>query len=322
MFVRVATQWLLFAGALRMPVVPRRHLASLLDDFAQWMTQERGLSPHTIQNRRWHVERFLAWLDECNRPVAELQLRDVDAYFEALHAKGLSRVTIKAHANGVRAFLRHAERRTWCLPGLAELVSGPCIYRHHELPLGPSWDDVRTLIESTVSDEPADIRDHAILLLFAVYGMRAGEVAALRLDDLDWEQNRLTVPRSKQRRRHVYPLLPSVGQAIIRYLQDVRPPYALRQVFLKVLAPVGPMTSGSLYAVVAARLKRLGIAARRYGPHTLRHACAGHLLAEGLSLKEIGDHLGHRSLDSTRVYAKVDLPGLREVAAFDLGEVV
>jgi site-specific recombinase XerD len=322
MFVRVATQWLLFAGALRMPVVPRRHLASLLDDFAQWMTQERGLSPRTIESRRWHVERFLAWLDECHRPVAELQLRDVDAYFEALHAKGLSRVTIKAHANGVRAFLRHAERRTWCLPGLAELVSGPCIYRHHELPLGPSWDNVRKLIESTVSDEPADIRDHAILMLFAVYGMRAGEVAALRLDDLDWEQNRLTVPRSKQRRRHVYPLLPSVGQAIIRYLQDVRPPCALRQVFLKVLAPVGPMTSGSLYAVVAARLKRLGIAARRYGPHTLRHACAGHLLAEGLSLKEIGDHLGHRSLDSTRVYAKVDLPGLREVAAFDLGEVV
>ena len=96
----------------------------------------------------------------------------------------------------------------------------------------------------------------------------------------------------------------------------------MRHVFLKVLAPVGPMTPGSLYAMVAARLKRLGIEARRYGPHALRHACAGRLLAEGLSLKEIGDHLGHRSLDSTRMYAKVDLHGLREVAAFDLGEVV
>ena len=158
------------------------------------MTQERGLSPHTIQNRRWHVERFLSWLDEHHRPVADLQLRDVDAFFEALHAKGLSRVTIKIHANGVRAFLRHAERRAWCPTGLADLVSGPRIYRHHELPLGPSWDDVRKLIESTASDEPADIRDRAILMLFAVYGLRAGEVADLRLDDLDWEQDRLIVP--------------------------------------------------------------------------------------------------------------------------------
>src|SRR5262249_48327723 len=81
----------------------------------------------------------------------ELQLCDVDAYFEALHAKGLSRVTIKIHANGVRAFLRHAERRAWCPTGLADLVAGPSIYRHHELPLGPSWDDVRKLIESTAS---------------------------------------------------------------------------------------------------------------------------------------------------------------------------
>jgi integrase/recombinase XerD len=202
------------------------------------------------------------------------------------------------------------------------MVSGPHIYRHHDLPLGPSWEDVRKLIESTGSDEPTDIRDRAILMLFAVYGLRAGEVAALQLDDLDWEQDRLTVPRSKQRRRHMYPLIPSVGQAIRRYLKDVRPPCALHQVFLKVLAPVGPMTSRSLYAIVAARLKRLGIEARRYGPHALRHACAGRLLSEGLSLKEIGDHLGHRSLNSTRVYAKVDLHGLREVAAFDLGEVV
>ena len=126
----------------------------------------------------------------------------------------------------------------------ADLVAGPRIYRHHDLPLGPSWDDVRKLIESTASDDPADIRDRAIIMLFAVYGLRAGEVAALRLDDIDWEQDRLTVPRAKQRRRHVYPLVPSVGQAIIRYLKDVRPRCSLRQVFLKVLAPVGPLTSG------------------------------------------------------------------------------
>jgi integrase/recombinase XerD len=322
LFIRVATQWLLFLGDLRVPAVRPQHFSGLVDDFTQWMTQERGLSPQTIQNRRRHVERFLSWLDERNRHLADLNLRDLDAFFEALHAKGLSRVAIKVYADGVRAFLRHAERRAWCPTGLADLVPGPRIYRHHELPLGPSWDEVRTLIESTASDEPADIRDRAIIMLLAVYGLRAGEVAALRLEDIDWERDRLTVPRSKQRRRQVYPLVPSVGQAIIRYLREVRQQCSLRQVFLKVLAPVGPMTSAGLYRIVAERLKRLGIEARRYGPHALRHACAGRLLSQGLSLKEIGDHLGHRSLNSTRVYAKVDLQGLREVAVFDLGEVV
>lgn len=322
LFVRTATQWLLFAGSLRVPAVRPRPFAGLVDDFAQWMTQERGLSQHTIQNRRWHVERFLSWLDEHNRHLVDLKLRDVDAFFEALHAKKLSRVTIKIHANGVRAFLRHAEKRAWCPTGLADLVPGPRIYRHHELPVGPSWHEVRKLIESTASDDPADIRDRAIIMLFAVYGLRAGEVADLRLEDIDWEQDRLVVHRSKQRRRQVYPLVPSVAQAIIRYLREVRPRCPLRQIFLKVLAPVGPLTSRSLYRIVSDRLKRLGIDARRYGPHALRHACAGRLLSEGLSLKEIGDHLGHRSLDSTRIYAKVDLNGLREVAAFDLGEVL
>jgi site-specific recombinase XerD len=321
-FLRTATQWMLFAGALRLPAVRPRPFASLLDDFARWMAQERGLSDPTIRNRRWHVERFLAWLYARKRHVADLQLQDLDAFFHTLHAKRLSRVTIKIYANGVRAFLRHAERRAWCPTGLADLLSGPRVYRHHDLPLGPSWDEVRKLVESTTSDEPADIRDRAILLLFAVYGLRAGEVAGLRLDDIDWEQERLAVPRAKQRRRQIYPLVPSVGEAISRYLRDVRPRCALRHVFLKLLAPLGPLTPGSLYQIVALRLKRLGIETPRYGPHALRHACAGRLLAQGLSLKEIGDHLGHRSLESTRVYAKVDLHGLRAVAAFDLGEVV
>jgi len=321
-FVRITTQWLAFIGCLQVPTVRPQPFSGLIDDFAQWMAQERGLSAHTIQNRRWHVERFLSWLGEHSRHLSDLTIRDIDQFFEALHAKGLSRVTIKIYANGVRAFLRHAERRAWCSTGLADLLSGPPIYRHHDLPLGPSWDDVRTLIESTASDEPAAIRDRAIIMLFAVYGLRAGEVAKLRLDDIDWEHDQLTVSRSKQRRRQVYPLVPSVGQAIIRYLKEVRPQSSLPNVFLKVLAPIGPMTSRSLYVLVATRLKRLGIEARRYGPHALRHACAGRLLAQGLSLKEIGDHLGHHSLDSTRVYAKVNLQGLREVAAFDLGDVL
>jgi len=318
-FLRITTRWLRFIGHLQSPAARTRPYAALLDDFVRWMTEERGLSPGTVKNRRWHLGQFLDWLHERGRRVTDLTLRDLDAYLQHLHAKGLSRVAIRIHINAVRAFTRHAERRGWCAAGLADALHGPHIYREHGLPLGPSWDEVSRLIEDAASDKPADVRDRAILLLFAVYGLRAGEVANLRLEDVDWEHDRLTVRRSKPGRSQVYPLVPVVGQAIIRYLKQVRPRRAFRELFLKTIAPVGPMTSRSLYCVVADRIKRLGIQAPRRGPHVLRHACAGHLLARGLSLKEIADHIGHRSLDSTRIYAKVDLQGLREVAAFDLG---
>jgi site-specific recombinase XerD len=318
-FLRTTTRWLLFTGHLHEEVPRPRPYAALLDDFAQWMSGERGLSPTTLRHRRWHLEKFLGWLHERERRVADLDLRDLDAYIEHLHARRYSRVTIKIHTNAIRSFVRHAELRNWCAAGIADALPGPRIYREHGLPLGPSWDEVSRLIEDTASDDHADIRDRAILLLFAVYGLRAGEVAALRLEDVDWEHDRVTVRRPKQRRRQAYPLVPIAGQAIARYLKEARPRCASRELFLKVLAPIGPMTSSSLYTMVAARMKRLGIQAPHRGPHVLRHACAGHLLERGLSLKEVGDHLGHRSLDSTRIYAKVDLQGLREVGAFDLG---
>ena len=168
-------------------------------------------------------------------------------------------------------------------------------------------------------DQPRDIRDYAILLLFAIYAFRSGEVAALRLEDLDWEREIIVVARPKQRRAQEYPLVKSLGEALVRYLQQIRPRSARREIFLTFKAPFRPLSAGALYHLVSSRVSKLSIQIPSRGPHSLRHACAEHLMAEGLSLKEIGDHLGHRSAYATRVYAKVDLAGLREVADFELG---
>jgi integrase/recombinase XerD len=111
----------------------------------------------------------------------------------------------------------------------------------------------------------------------------------------------------------------SVGDAILRYLQIARPRCTSREIFVTLKAPFRPLSAGGMYHVVASRLNILGIQAEHRGPHGLRHACAAHLVEAGLSLKEIGDHLGHHGAFATRTYAKVDLIGLREVAAFDLG---
>lgn len=160
-------------------------------------------------------------------------------------------------------------------------------------------------------------------MFFAIYGLRASEVAKLRLEHLDWEHDRLHVPRAKRREAQVYPLLPSVRHAVIRYLQKVRRrPSVHREVFLTLRPPYQPISTAGLYNVAGHRLKALGVRTAHRGPHSLRHACAARLVAEGLPLKEIGDHLGHRSTSATRTYAKVDLRALREVATFDAGELL
>jgi integrase len=158
-------------------------------------------------------------------------------------------------------------------------------------------------------------------MLFAIYGMRTSEVAQLRLDDIDWESDQLHVRRAKRHQPQVYPLLPSVGKAIAQYLQTVRHASPHRQVFLTLVSPYAPLSLGGLYSLVSRKLMASDAHCAHHGPHALRHACAARLVSEGFPLKEIGDHLGHRSTAVTRIYAKVDLPGLREVAAFDLGEL-
>jgi site-specific recombinase XerD len=145
-----------------------------------------------------------------------------------------------------------------------------------------------------------------------------GEATALCLKDFDWEHEILSVPHSKSQRPRTYPLCHPVGDAVLRYLREVRRQSDRREVFLTVLAPFRPLTSDGMAEIVRRRLHAMGLTLPHYGPHVLRHACATHLLAQGLSLKEIGDHLGHRSPESTSIYAKVDLAALRTVADFSL----
>ena len=159
------------------------------------------------------------------------------------------------------------------------------------------------------------------MLLLITYGLRSGEVRRLTLDDFDWKTETLLVRRSKSGRPDLFPLSRVVAKAIIRYIRDVRPPGCGRTLFYTVHAPIKPLTRPALGCLVRRRFRRLGIVRDRRGPHALRHAAAQHLLGEGLSMKEIGDFLGHRSPSSTAVYARVDLNGLRQVADFDLGGV-
>ena len=119
----------------------------------------------------------------------------------------------------------------------ADALRGPRIHSQEGLPKGPSRPDVERLLSGFDTGRPVDIRDRAILILLAVYGLRAGEVSRLRLEDVDWDNDTITVDRTKQRRRQTYPLLPILGRALLRYVRDVRPSTTRREIFLKLFAP-------------------------------------------------------------------------------------
>jgi site-specific recombinase XerD len=319
LFVQTATSWLRFLGCLGAPNDEISPGAEQLADFAVYQQDERGLSPATIRGQGWHAEKFLSWLNQQNRDFDHVSLADVDAFLASLGKQGWGRVSLATSAKALRAFFRHAARRGWCAASVAAGIGGPRLFQHEGLPAGPAWPDVQRLIAGSGGDSPRDIRDRAILMLLATYGLRSGEVARLCLQDLDWDREVISITRPKPRRTQQYPLVSEVGEAILRYLQDVRPRCTRREIFLTLKPPFRQLSQGALYHLVSQRLGALGIPVPRRGPHSLRHACAGRLVAEGFSLKQIGDHLGHRSAYATRIYAKVDLAGLREVADFDLG---
>lgn len=319
-FLCHVTQWLRFMGRWQGPPAPAGPAAEQVAAFADYLRLERNLSPRTIHRYCWTARRFLDRVGRAADPLRAMTTRQVDETLLAMVRRGAGApATVRSFAIDLRAFFRYAEGRGWCRRGLAAAIKGPRLFAQQSLPTGPSWDDVRRLLALTDGDRAADIRDRAILLLLAVYALRAGEVNRLRLDDFDWEREVLSVSGSKTRRTRTYPLTRPVGDAVLRYLKEVRPRSDHREVFLTLRGPVRPLRQ-ALGAIVANRLRSLSLSLPHYGPHALRHACATHLLARGLSLKEIGDHLGHADhQQATRVYAKVDLAGLRQVAEFDLG---
>lgn len=319
-FLVVARPWLRYLGYLR-PVVAPFPFGGELAAYAAWARDERGLCESTIAFQHRCVVQFLRWYGGRSPSLAALQVGDIDAYLARGSTAGWSRVTVHNVAASLRAFCRYAATRGWINRGVPGAIHGPRRYALAALPAGPAWPEVQRLLAAADTARPKDVRDRAILLLFTLYGLRGSEVARLRLEDLDWEHDRLQVARVKRRTRQAYPLVPVLGNALIKYLQTVRPASPHREVFLRLLSPVRPLTRSALYHLVADRLRVLGVRTAHAGPHALRHACAGRLVAAGLSLKAIGDHLGHRSAAATRIYAKVDLPGLRAVAAFDLGGV-
>lgn len=321
-FIHTATAWLRFCGY----VVEKEHATvnifdEYIEKFTKFMRDERGLSNATITFNCEKLTDFVRFVGSDKASLSDISIHDVDAYLAHQGNHGWSRRSLHTLANALRSFFHYAEAQYW-VKGVAAAIDAPRVYAQETLPLGPAWEDVTRLIDSFPSDGAADLRARAIVLLLAVYGLRRGEVAALRLEDVDWVGEILHITRPKQRRTQQYPLDQTVGDAILRYIKEARPKCTYRQLFLTLAAPIRPLLPRAISHIIRSRLITLGINVPKQGAHCLRHACARHLLESGFSLKQIGDQLGHRTSSATREYVKVDLDGLRQVAELDLGDLL
>ena len=307
--IDIARPWLRFLGWWRVPAVAFR-FQHQLDHYVVWM-RERGFSPLTIERWQAHARMFLQWCEQTGRHLSALQPGDIDHYFVSEGAGRAFLYAVLHRGCGRSCASRRHRRRAiqgWQMP-----------YRVRDAI--PGWNDVRRILADTGTNTSRDVRDRAILMLLAIYGLRRGEVASLRLDQIDWRGRALRIFRLKRRQPQVYPLLPSVAEALASYVDTVRPHAPCPEVFIRLQAPWGPITPSSIYNIVNRKFVALGIHVPHRGPHALRHACAARLVTDGLTLKEIGDHLGHRSTVATRIYAKADIRSLREVGDFDLGDL-
>ena len=317
-FDQAACAWCSFMGWLEDTSPPQTGYPSQLSAWASFV-QAEGLSESTTHNYCWWIQSFFQWLKQQEVPLRQVTLAVVDGFMRHLSSKPLSRVSLATAAKILRRFAHYAYEQGWWPRDWAPAILSPRLFRQEDLPLGPAWTDVRRLIVANDGTTLLQLRNRAILLLLAVYGLRSGEIRGLRLEDIDWTRRILLVRRSKTARVQEHPLTPATGQAIQRYLRKARPQCARKELFLTCHAPFRRLSAGALYHLTSSLLQRLGVASPKRGPHALRHANATYLLNSGCSLKAVGDHLGHRNLSTTRVYAKVDLVGLRAVAAFDLG---
>lgn len=186
LFTHVATEWVRSLGYLEPPREVESPFGFHITAFARYLHEERGLSPVTISTCCERLKWFFESLKPHQDTLCKVSVIDVDAFIERKRNQGWNRSSLSCLASSLRSFFRYAEGQGWCTPGIAAVIESPRLYAREGIPEGPSWEDVQRLLESTRGNRPADIRDHAILMLLAVYGLRRGEVARLQLDDLDW----------------------------------------------------------------------------------------------------------------------------------------
>lgn len=282
--------------------------------YAQHLREAHALAEVTIVNYVPFIRSFLKdRFGDGPVTLSRLCAHDIVRFVQR-QAPHLHRKRAKLMTSALRSFLKYTRYRGEVVLDLAAAVPVVANWSMPSIPRAISADHVSQLLGSIDRHTAVGRRDYAILLLLARLGLRSGEVTFLNLDDINWNNGTLSVC-GKGGLRNEFPLPLEVGQAIAAYLEDGRPPSTSRRVFLRAKAPIrGFRGSSGVGSLVRHALKRVGISSPTFGAHQFRHGLATEMLRQGASLGEIGDVLGHRHPQTTKIYTKVDLEALRSLA--------
>jgi len=310
-----ATQFLEYLRALCViapaTTTPEPKRVEILEQFASWMVRHRGVTTRTLDRYGCVLEVFVAALgeDPSSYAVADIRAFIVD------HLGRRGRCETRMAVTAIRSFLRFLVAEGQIAPGIEHCVPTVPQWRLSSLPRYLEQPDVDRVVASCDLSTGHGLRDHAILLLLSRLGLRAGDIVAMTLDDIDWRRSTLRV-QGKSCREALLPVPQDVGDALLAYLERGRPRSDSPRMFLTVLAPTRPFASSSAVSdIVRFALARAGIRKPpTRGAHLLRHSAATAMLRAGGSLETIATVLRHRSSDTTAHYAKVDVATLRQIA--------
>ncbi len=212
------------------------------------MRSTGGLAPATVLGYSSRALGFLKWFAERHDGLEFVSLRHIDEFMASKREEGWSLRSLATECQALRSFFGYAEIRGWCVPGIPLGIRSPRIPKYEDRPKGATWADTRRLIESASGSSPNELRAKALLLLFAIYGLRSSEVAGLRLNDFDWRSETFSVRRAKRGGIQQFPIQYEVGEAIIHYLQKGRPRSSSRHVFVSKYRPHGPIGHRAIVA--------------------------------------------------------------------------
>jgi integrase/recombinase XerD len=280
----------------------------LVEDYRHWLVAERALAASTVRRR---VSAARLFLSDCEGQDAKsLTVGDVTGFL-VRQCPRFRVSAAKTVAEGIRSLLGYMYVEGLIDRQLALAVPAPSTPHGGNLPRWLGAAELRALLADDHAATAVGRRDHAIVVMLARLGLRAGEVAALTLDDLDWRAGEIVV-RGKGDRVERLPLPVDVGEALVAYLHDGRPQAICRALFLRAQHPMTGMSASSIGGVVHRCCVRAGVTP--VGAHRLRHSAATAMLRAGASLEEVGQVLRQRSTQVTALYAKVDFMALAGLA--------
>jgi len=306
-----------FVGTTTRRPVPFQDTAP---QFFDHLRQERGLRSATLYQYVYHLRVFEAYLRRLGSgALSEISPSRLTAFLlePGLQGQPLGPDGMQGRVGTLRVFLRYLHRQGMLSTDLSRAVPRRRAYRQASLPRAITWSEVERVLAVPDRRAPIGKRDYAMLLLLATYGLRARDVAALQLDDLDWHRAQIHVRARKNGHSTLYPLSTTVGDAIVDYLRSGRPSVSDRHLFLRTIAPFTPLPCSAIATRASEYLHRAGVKAPRAGSHTFRHTCVQRLVDADVPLKTISDYVGHQRSESTQIYGKVAIHVLRQLALGD-----